>query len=186
MKKILLLAVFALALVSCGNGLESKAKKQMKKTMLEMAKNPDALKISDIKTSWIDDSLCILSCKVRGQNPFGGYDMSEYQYYYLKSTISGKEKYYENIINIGNEYINNRFSNIVLSAFEGFNGEEIIPYENYCEISSPNSEYDKGVKFLVYSHRNDSTFINNNGDLYLSVHNIAVNMICKTFGKEVK
>ena len=38
-----------------------KASKQMEKTMLKMARNPDALKISDIETSELNDTLCILS-----------------------------------------------------------------------------------------------------------------------------
>lgn len=81
----------------------------------------------------------------------------------------------------------NRFFSIVFDAESGFNGDEKVPYECYINVNSPTSDYNKAVKSLVYGHRNDSTFINNqNGSLFLSVYNIAVNMICKTFGRKVK
>jgi len=187
MKKLFLLTIASLALVSCGKSLESKARKQMEKTMLEMARNPDALKISDIETSELNDTLCILSCKVRGENMFGGYDVSEYQYYYLKDSVYDDEVYYENIIDVGKGCRMNRFASIVMDAYLGFNTNEDVSYEYYTNVKSPSSDYNKAAKFLVYGHRNDSIFINKIGDeLYLSVHNIAVQMICKTFGREVK
>ena len=52
MKKILLLIIASLAFVSCSNSLESKARKQMEKTMLEMAKNPESVKIDNVKTNY--------------------------------------------------------------------------------------------------------------------------------------
>jgi uncharacterized protein YxeA len=95
MKKILLLIIASLAFVSCSNSLESKARKQMEKTMLEMAKNPESVKIDNVKTIINNDSLCVLSFNARGQNSFGGYDRSNYEYYYVKSKKNGKERYME-------------------------------------------------------------------------------------------
>lgn len=57
----------------------------MKKTILEMAKNPESVKIDNVKTIINNDSLCVLSFNARGQNSFGGYDRSNYEYYYVKS-----------------------------------------------------------------------------------------------------
>lgn len=187
MKKILLLIIASSALVSCSNSLESKAMKQMEKTMLKTARNPDALRISDIETSELNDTLCVLSCKVRGENMFGGYDVSEYQYYYLKDSVYDDEVYYENIIDVGKGCRMNRFASIVTDACLGFSTNEDVSYEYYTNVKSPSSDYNKAAKFLVYGHRNDSIFINKTGDeLYLSVHDIAVRMICKTSGREVK
>lgn len=93
--KLFLLIIASLALVSCSSGLESKAKKQMKKTILEMAKNPESVKIDNVKTIINNDSLCVLSFNARGQNSFGGYDRSNYEYYYVKSKKDGKERYME-------------------------------------------------------------------------------------------
>lgn len=95
MKKILLLAILAISFVSCSGGLESKAKKQMKKTMLEIAKNPESIKIDNIKTIINNDSLCVLSFNARGQNGFGGYDRSNYEYYYVKSVRGGEVEFME-------------------------------------------------------------------------------------------
>lgn len=64
--KLFLLIIASLALVSCSSGLESKAKKQMKKTILEMAKNPESVKIDNVKTIINNDSLCVLSFNARG------------------------------------------------------------------------------------------------------------------------
>lgn len=186
MKKLFLLIIASLALVSCGKSLESKARKQMEKTMLEMARNPDALKISDIETSELNDTLCILSCKVRGENMFGGYDVSEYEYYYLKDSVDGCDVYYENIIDIGKGCRMNRFLNIVVDAELGFKGNEEISPEHFITINSPSSDYNKAVKFLVYGHRNESAFNNKSAyEFHISVYNIAVETICKTFGRKV-
>ena len=97
MKKILLLIIASLAFVSCSNSLESKARKQMEKTMLEMAKNPESVKIDNVKTIINNDSLCVLSFNARGQNSFGGYDRSNYEYYYVKSKKNGKERIHGSI-----------------------------------------------------------------------------------------
>lgn len=97
MKKILLLMAVALAFVACAdNSLESKARKQMKTTMLEMAKNPESVKIDNVKAVISNDSLCVLQFVTRGQNGFGGYSRSEMEYVFVKSkNKDGMIEYYE-------------------------------------------------------------------------------------------
>lgn len=95
MKKIFLLAIFVISFVSCSGGLESKAKKQMKKTMLEMAKNPESVKIDNIKEVISNDSLCVLRYVARGQNTFGGYTRMNCIYYFLKDENAGYYEYLE-------------------------------------------------------------------------------------------
>lgn len=50
---------------------------------------------------------------------FGGYDVSEYQYYYLKDSVYDDEVYYENIIDVGKGCRMNRFASIVMDAYLG-------------------------------------------------------------------
>jgi len=102
MKKILSLLTALLLLTSCG-GLEHKAKRQMKETMLELAKNPDALKITKVKTILANDSLCVLSFIAKGQNGLGGYTSTRFEYYYLKQKIKGEEKNLEYAANLDDE-----------------------------------------------------------------------------------
>lgn len=94
--KLFLLIITSLALVSCSNSLESKARKQMKTTMLEMAKNPESVKIDNVKAVISNDSLCVLQFVTRGQNGFGGYSRSEMEYVFVKSkNKDGMIEYYE-------------------------------------------------------------------------------------------
>lgn len=72
MKKLFLLIIASLALVSCSNSLESKARKQMEKTMLEIAKNPESVKIDNIEVVISNDSLCVLSFVARGKTALAG------------------------------------------------------------------------------------------------------------------
>lgn len=95
MKYILLLMAASLAFVSCSGGFESKAKKQMKKTMLEIAKNPESVKIDNIKEVISNDSLVVLRYVARGQNTFGGYTRMNCIYYFLKDENAGYYEYLE-------------------------------------------------------------------------------------------
>lgn len=67
----------------------------MKKTMLEMAKNPESVKIDNVKAVISNDSLCVLSFNARGQNGFGEYDRSNYGYYYVKFVRGGEVGFME-------------------------------------------------------------------------------------------
>lgn len=104
MRKVLLImfATIATACVcSCSDGLESKAKEQMEKTMRELAKNPDALKIEDVKTILNNDSVTVLSFRTHGQNGFGGYSTSKLEYCYVKNNKrDGSVEYHECIVDL--------------------------------------------------------------------------------------
>lgn len=98
MKRIVFLLPILLIslLISCTqNNIESKAKEQMKKTIKELAKNPDTYKISNIKTMFIDDSLVVLNFIGKGQNGFGGYSTSKYEYIYAIKNDGVKESLYD-------------------------------------------------------------------------------------------
>lgn len=103
MKKYLLLLAVVGFMCSCNSDLENKAKKQMKETMLELAKNPDEFKITNVKTILSNDSICVLSFMAKGQNGFGGYSATRYEYYYLKQKDKNEEKTLEYVKNLDDE-----------------------------------------------------------------------------------
>lgn len=80
MKKAFVVFIITLFFVSCSKGLENKAVKQMKETLNELAKNPESLKLSKKKTIYNNDSICVLQFIAKGQNGFGGYNSSHYEY----------------------------------------------------------------------------------------------------------
>ena len=82
MKKILLLLLGSVLLTSCYTEAEGYARKQMKKSIMEIAKNPESISFSDIETVFANDSLCVLHFVLRGQNGFGGYNLTNYEYIY--------------------------------------------------------------------------------------------------------
>lgn len=139
MKKILLfLAVCALcfSLTSCG-GLESRAKKQMRETMEELAKAPDDMKIIKQKTIINNDSLCVIHFIFKGKNGFGGWNSSRIEYVYVRieDEVSGGYKYKESVIEL-----NDLDSNSVLyEIMDGENKDKII--------------YKESVKQCIYGGR---------------------------------
>ena len=56
---------------------------QMEQTMKELAKDPSSVQISDIKTMYANDSICILHFKFSAKNSFGAMRTSMYEYVYL-------------------------------------------------------------------------------------------------------
>ncbi len=102
MKKILpaamLLAVVALS--SC-NQMESKAKRQLRSTMEELAKNPETFKMSNEKVVFLSDSMCTISFIGRGQNGLGGYSSTRMEYTLVKvNRKDGDTQYNESLINM--------------------------------------------------------------------------------------
>lgn len=86
MKKILMFMAIMVAVVtlsSC-NSFEKKAKKQLRDTMEELAKNPETYKITNEKIVFSNDSMCTISFIGRGQNGFGGYNSSKMEYTLIK------------------------------------------------------------------------------------------------------
>lgn len=70
-----------LSITSC-NGVEGEAKKQMEKSMKELALNPETIKIDEVKTKYVSDSVCVLYVRSHGQNRFGGWANSKEEYLY--------------------------------------------------------------------------------------------------------
>lgn len=71
-------------LFSCTNGLKPRALKHMKSTIKELAKNPDSMKLTNIETAFNNDSLCVIHFIGKGQNGFGGYSSSHFEYIFIK------------------------------------------------------------------------------------------------------
>ena len=95
MKKIIfyLLITLVISLVSCKSSIERKAEKQLHNTLYSLAKNPDPYKINSSEVKYQTDSLCIIHCNCSGQNGFGGYTRSTYEYIYML----GEDGAYENL-----------------------------------------------------------------------------------------
>jgi|SRR5574344_647406 len=103
MKKISIVFVVILFFVSCSKGLENKAEKQMKETLNELAKNPESLKLSKKETVYNNDSICVIQFVAKGQNGFGGYNSSHYEYILVRvrnGKNSNKITYSECLINL--------------------------------------------------------------------------------------
>ncbi|MBO5024783.1 MAG: hypothetical protein J6C86_01405 [Bacteroidaceae bacterium] len=183
----LLLAVMTVGIFTSCDSLEGKAKKQMEKSIKKIARNPKSVNVSDVKTVVLNDTLCILSCKVRAENRYGGYDISELEYYLLKDTVENDVEYHENLVDVGGEYRNNSFSSIVIDATDGFKGKEVIPVEEFIEKTPMGINYNKYVKFIVYSHRNDTAFEKKSySEQFMYVYNTTIHAICKAWGKTIK
>ena len=58
-----------ISLSSC-NSFEKKAKRQLRDTMEELAKNPETFKITNEKVVFSNDSMCTISFIGRGQNQY--------------------------------------------------------------------------------------------------------------------
>ena len=104
MKKILMFMAIMIAVVSLSscNSLEDKAKKQLHATMKELAKNPETYKITNEKVIFSNDSMCTISFIGSGQNGFGGYDSSLFEYTFIKSpkAYNGGATYLESLLNM--------------------------------------------------------------------------------------
>ena len=68
--------IAVVSLSSC-NSLEKKAKRQLRDTMEELAKNPETFKITNEKVVFSNDSMCTISF-------FGGYNSSKMEYTLIK------------------------------------------------------------------------------------------------------
>ena len=101
MRKIIVLIFMVMALCACTNSVEGDAKKQMEITMKELAKDPSSVIISDVKTMFSNDSLCILHFKFSAKNGFGAMRTSMYEYVYLvHNRFTDNEKRRESVIDL--------------------------------------------------------------------------------------
>lgn len=96
-----LFMICSFLLTACSNGVEKDAKQQMKQTIKELAKDPSSVQISDVKTMFSNDSLCILHFKFSAKNGFGAMRTSLYEYVYLvHDRYSDKETRRESVIDL--------------------------------------------------------------------------------------
>ena len=101
MRKMALFVVLSSLFLACSNGVEKNAKQQMEQTMKELAKDPSSVQISDVKTMFANDSLCILHFKFSAKNGFGAMRTSLYEYVYLIHDLnSEKESRRESVIDL--------------------------------------------------------------------------------------
>lgn len=107
MKKILAYMAIIIAVISLSscNSLEKKAKRQLRDTMEELAKNPETFKITNEKVVFSNDSMCTISFIGRGQNGFGGYNSSKMEYTFIKlaKDDEGKTTYCEALLDMENQ-----------------------------------------------------------------------------------
>ena len=107
MKKVLMFMAIMIAVVSLSscNSFEDKAKKQLRTTMEELAKNPETYKITNEKVIYSNDSVCTISFIGRGQNDFGEYYTSrmEYTIVKLQHCDDGKIRYWDSLLNMGSK-----------------------------------------------------------------------------------
>jgi hypothetical protein len=127
--------VISVFLVTACNtrSIENRAKRQLKQTIQEVARNPDTYKISDLALVYKsdNDSAIVYSFRGKGQNGFGGYSSSRYEYYYYIAESAD----YEYLVDINNEepFINS-IKHYYETAENLFNNEESYPEEYYSYI----------------------------------------------------
>lgn len=100
MKKFYLF-LFICFMASCSS-IQNDAEQQLRNTIQELARNPETFKILELETVYKSptDSLIVLSFRGRGQNGFGGYTVTSYEYYYF---ISKDGSRYEQLVNLEEE-----------------------------------------------------------------------------------
>ena len=107
MKKVLIFMAIMIAVVSLSscNSFEDKAKKQLRTTMEELAKNPETYKITNEKVIFSNDSMCTISFIGKGQNGFGGYSSSEKEYTLINipNVDNGGSMYIEILLDMENQ-----------------------------------------------------------------------------------
>jgi len=108
----------------------------MKKTMLEIAKNPESVKIDNVEAIISNDSLCVLSCIVGGQNSFGGYTKTKCWYYFIKYRVGGTI--------MSDEYLEYEKNNILQKAKEYMNSDSFF-YPIISKYENPKDQYNVAV-----------------------------------------
>ena len=94
---IFLMSLMSFFMISCSktNKLESEAKEVMNQTFHEIAKDASSLKLSNVKTVFGNDSLCILHLDLSAKNGLGIESTSKMEYVYLVSDGKKFESYQE-------------------------------------------------------------------------------------------
>ena len=146
MKKLIALLFFSFSAVSfissCSSPsskIEKAARNQVQTTLTEIAKDPTSVKIEDIQTKFLDDSLCVLQLNWTAKNGFGHDVKSQVEYYYIES----KGKFYE--------------------AYQEYSGDDalFLTEEQYNKQKTgkiyENLPYGDGLRYLV------ALFVNSSG-----------------------
>lgn len=87
---------FTILFCSCTSSIERKAKKEMKRKMTEVAKIPESVKITNLNTVYVDDSLCVLHYDFAGKNSYGAVVKNREEFIYLVDE-DGSFAYYHDI-----------------------------------------------------------------------------------------
>ena len=121
MKNLLFIILGVLMIASCSNnGLEDQAKEQLKKTMKELLKNPDAADLTNMTTKINNDSLCIIHFNCKAQNDMGGDGSTNYEYIYLKHD----NDYREGLFNLDED------ESVIAKAKKGLDSDKDTANEN--------------------------------------------------------
>ena len=128
--------IAVVSLSSC-NSLEKKAKRQLRDTMEELAKNPETFKITNEKVVFSNDSMCTISFIGIGQNGFGGYNSSKMEYTLIKldKDDKGETTYCETLLDM--ETKNDRRNSIK---------EAINDVDKGCLYGSSKAVYEEFIK----------------------------------------
>lgn len=116
MKKTLIgYIILALACISCSTRepfLETRAKQQLPVSIEHDLNNFEAKEIQDLQTVYVNDSICMLQCRLKITDKSGKTDYMDLRYTYLidfmESHFKGKAIYKENfefITRLPDEYI---------------------------------------------------------------------------------
>lgn len=126
--------------VACSDRLTKEASKQMKITISQLAKDPNA-QISDTKTTFKADSLIVMNCVVRGLNAFGGYARNDMEYVYairkdgvrmeLVRNLDNEESVFEQMEDIHRRYDNKQYKSPADSIHEA---KKIIKDAIYIQL----------------------------------------------------
>lgn len=81
----ILILLLASVLASCKQSFEDKVRDELEKFMVENAKYPGSVSVSDIKTVYCKDSICIMQFTLRGHNSFGKMISQKMEYVYMNA-----------------------------------------------------------------------------------------------------
>ena len=120
MKHLFITTLLCIIFLCSCNNIKRKAIRCMKKTMIELSKDPTSVSFSNIETVFSTDSVAVIHCIVRGKNGFGGMSMSNIEYIYA----IGTEKTRESIRDLSEQ-------SSILN-----NDTEVIPLESSIKIEA--------------------------------------------------
>jgi hypothetical protein len=97
-RTVFLLVIISLLGTSCS--FEQKAYSRIESYMRDKIADPNLL-VEQKETVWNEDGVCIVDFKLRYQNKYGGYELTDYEYILLKNRRDNS--LYETAINLFNK-----------------------------------------------------------------------------------